>query len=386
MSKIKPLTLTVSHARGTYPILIGEQLLAMPTYWRSAIVGEQVLIITNDTVSPLYLGRLQSSLSVCDSSPIDSVSLGKNEKPSRSFMVETLILPDGEQYKTLDTFSRCMDVLAAKPFHRDATILALGGGVIGDLAGFAASCYQRGIAFIQFPTTLLSQVDASIGGKTAVNHPCGKNLIGAFHQPEAVVIDTTVLQTLPRRELVAGSAEIIKAALIRDHAFFDWLCDHIDDVLALKPEALTHAISQACDIKRAVVAADERERGVRALLNLGHTFAHAIENNLGYGTWLHGEAVGLGLMMAADLSHHVSGLSADSVKRIKALVQRAGLPQCLPSSLKYDKFLQTMRGDKKVQQQQLRFVILSAIGQADITSAVEPQLLAELFQAYITSN
>ncbi|MGB8144932.1 MAG: 3-dehydroquinate synthase, partial [Chromatiaceae bacterium] len=289
-----------------YPIHIGQQLLADPGWYQPHIRGRQVMVVTNVTVAPLYLTQVEQALA--------------------GYQVAQVILPDGEQYKTLEVWNRIFDGLLGNRFGRDCTLIAMGGGVVGDMAGFAAACYQRGVAFIQVPTTLLAQVDSSVGGKTGVNHPLGKNMIGAFHQPRAVIIDTDTLNTLPDREIAAGLAEVIKYGLIRDPAFFGWLEDRMPALLARDSEALAEAIERSCQNKAEVVAADEREAGQRALLNLGHTFGHAIETGMGYGTWLHGEAVGAGMCLAADLSHRLGWLAADDLVRARALIAAAGLP------------------------------------------------------------
>jgi 3-dehydroquinate synthase len=289
------------------------------------------------------------------------------------------VLPDGEVYKTQEVLNRVYDALLAERFSRDCTIVALGGGVIGDMAGFAAACYQRGVAFIQVPTTLLAQVDSSVGGKTGINHPLGKNMIGAFHQPRAVIADVATLGTLPDRELSAGLAEVIKYGLIRDRAFFDWLDEHMAGLRGRDPGLLAKAIRRSCENKAEVVAADERESGERALLNLGHTFGHAIETGTGYGTWLHGEAVGAGLCMAADLSARLGWLAPAELGRTRALIERAGLPTVPPSDLSAERFLELMAVDKKVLDGHLRLVLLRGIGEALVTDQFDPvQLRATL--------
>ncbi len=283
-------TLDVDLGVRSYPIHIGPGLIDDPELYRPHVSGSQVLIVTNEIVAPLYLDRVEQAL--------------------RGFQLARVVLPDGEKYKNLEVWNRIMDALLENRFARDCTLVALGGGVVGDMAGFAAACYQRGVAFIQVPTTLLAQVDSSVGGKTGVNHALGKNMIGAFHQPRAVIADTDTLSTLPDRELSAGVAEVIKYGLIRDREFFYWLEANIGPLLERDTEALTFAIERSCRNKAEVVAADEREAGQRALLNLGHTFGHAIETGMGYGAWLHGEAVGTGMCMAADLSFRLGWLDA----------------------------------------------------------------------------
>ncbi|HEX9138974.1 MAG TPA: 3-dehydroquinate synthase, partial [Steroidobacteraceae bacterium] len=299
-------TLTVKLKDSAYPILIGPGLIQQPQLFADHVPGTDVLLVSNTTVAPVYGAPLIRSLA------------GKR--------IVEVILPDGEQHKTLATAGRVFDVLVANRFGRDATVVALGGGVVGDLAGFVAACYQRGVAFVQVPTTLLAQVDSAVGGKTAVNHPGGKNLIGAFYQPRAVLSDTELLATLPDRELKAGLAEVIKYGLICDEAFFSWLEHQLPALLRRDPAALAHAILRSCQIKAEIVARDERERADRALLNLGHSFGHAIEAATGYTQWLHGEAVGAGLLMAADLSRRLGYIPAEDVTRVEALLRRAGLP------------------------------------------------------------
>ncbi|MBL8251008.1 MAG: 3-dehydroquinate synthase, partial [Candidatus Competibacter sp.] len=294
--------------------------------------------------------------------------------------VAELVLPDGEQHKTLATLDAIFSALLERRFDRHCTLVALGGGVIGDMVGFAAACYQRGVHFIQIPTTLLAQVDSSVGGKTAVNHPLGKNMIGAFYQPLCVLADTDTLATLPARELSAGLAEVIKYGLIRDPPFLEWLERHIEDLLARDAGALTHAIERSCRNKAEIVAADERETGERALLNLGHTFGHAIETGMGYGQWLHGEAVAVGINLAAELSARLGWLSEPDVFRIRALLARAGLPLEPPPELSADDFLRLMAVDKKVKDGQLRLILLRQLGQGVIAEQVDARLLRETLE------
>ncbi len=354
-------TLELDLGERSYPIYIGSGLLARGELLTSYIHGARVAIVTNETVAPLYLARVRAHL-------------------ARYNPVE-VILPDGEQYKTLDVLNRIFDALLQNRCDRQTTIVALGGGVIGDMAGFAAATYQRGVPFIQVPTTLLSQVDSSVGGKTGVNHPLGKNMIGAFYQPRAVVIDTETLNTLPDRELSAGLAEVIKYGLIRDLGFFAWLEAHMDRLLARDPAALAEAIERSCRNKAEVVAADEREAGVRAILNLGHTFGHAIETGMGYGAWLHGEAIAAGMVMAADLSSRLGWLKEHDVARIRALIERARLPAQAPPMLTAAQFKSLMSVDKKVQAGKLRLVLLEALGKAVITAEVPPAVLDETLAA-----
>lgn len=342
--------LTVALAERSYPIYIGQGLMTQKALFAPAIKGRRVMIVSNETVAPLYLAQLQASLA--------------------DYQQDVCILPDGETFKTLDSFNLIMTALLEGRHGRDTTLIALGGGVIGDLVGFAAASYQRGVAFIQIPTTLLSQVDSSVGGKTGVNHPLGKNMIGAFYQPKAVIIDTDCLRTLPRRELSAGLAEVIKYGIIWDSAFFQWLENHVEALLALDSQLLTQAIMRCCSIKAEVVSQDETETGVRALLNLGHTFGHAIEAEQGYGVWLHGEAVGAGMVLAAKTAEATQRISAADVSRICSLIERAGLPIRAPETMTFDIFIQHMMRDKKVLSGQLRLVLPTAIGQADVVSDV----------------
>lgn len=339
-------TVTVELSERSYPILIGAGLLRDPALLGMHVPGRQVLLVSNTTVAPLYAGLLAQAL------------------PGRR-IVEA-VLPDGESHKSLATVSRLFDVLVANRFGRDCAIVALGGGVVGDMAGFAAACYQRGVAYVQVPTTLLAQVDSSVGGKTGVNHPGGKNLIGAFHQPAAVIADTSTLRTLPDRELRAGLAEVIKYGLIRDAAFFDWLEANLERLLEREPAALARAIRRSCEIKAEIVGRDEREQGERALLNLGHTFGHAIESATGYSSWLHGEAVGAGMMMAAAMSRARGTMRAEQVERIRALLERAGLPVAardVPAQAAGEH----MRIDKKVKSGRIRLVLLEGIGDSYVT-------------------
>jgi 3-dehydroquinate synthase len=313
--------------------------------------ARRVAVVTNDIVGPLYLPRLQATWAAAGATPLLEI-----------------VLPDGERHKTLPTVSRILDTLVANRFARDDLVVALGGGVVGDMAGFAAACYQRGIGFVQMPTTLLAQVDSSVGGKTGVNHPGGKNLIGAFHQPKAVIADTATLATLPPRELRAGLAEVVKHALICDAAFFSWLEANADALLALDPVVLAHAVHRCCTIKAGVVSRDERETGERALLNLGHTFGHAIEQVTGFGPWLHGEAVGVGLAMAAGMSQRAGWLPAADAARLDALLARLGLRTEARGAVTPQAARAAMQLDKKVQGGRVRLVLLKGIGQAFVTA------------------
>ena len=340
----------------SYPIYIGEQLFAQVDI-AGLIKGRQVMIVTNETIAPLYLSALRDQLP--------------------ALRVDEVILPDGESFKTLDTLNLIFDALLEMRHNRTTTLIALGGGVIGDMTGFAAASYQRGVDFIQIPTTLLSQVDSSVGGKTGVNHPRGKNMIGAFYQPKAVLADTDVLKTLPKRELAAGLAEVIKYGLIYDVEFLAWLEQNIDGLNACDPELLAYAIKRSCEIKAEVVAQDERESGIRAILNLGHTFGHAIETEQGYGNWLHGEAVGAGMWMAADLSHRLGWLSAGDLARTETLLRRANLPVRAPEDMSPERFIELMSLDKKVLDGRIRLVLLKQLGEAVVTDSADPDLLRE---------
>jgi 3-dehydroquinate synthase len=354
-------TVTVQLGARSYPILIGADLLQAGEQLAERVPQRDVLLVTNTVVGPLYAQTVKRALS------------GRR-------IVEAVV-PDGEPYKTLASASALFDVLIANRLGRDAVVLALGGGVVGDLAGFVAACYQRGVALVQLPTTLLAQVDSSVGGKTAVDHPGGKNLIGAFHQPQAVIADTAVLGTLPERELAAGLAEVIKYGLIRDAAFFDWIEQHIDALRTGDPAALAHAIQRCCEIKAEIVSRDEREQGERALLNLGHTFGHAIETASGYGEWLHGEAVGTGMLIAADMSERLGQLPASAVARVRTLLARAGLPVQAPR-LGAARVLEYMRSDKKVHSGRLRLVLLGAVGRAMVSADYPDELLHQTLVAH----
>jgi 3-dehydroquinate synthase len=346
----------------SYPILIGSGLLAQRSLFDEHVRGRDVLLVSNTTVGPLYSAALQTGLA------------------ARKLVEVTL--PDGEQHKTLATVSRILDVLVANRFGRDCTVVALGGGVVGDMAGFAAATYQRGVNYVQVPTTLLSQVDSSVGGKTGVNHPGGKNLIGAFHQPQAVIADTDTLRTLPRRELQAGIAEVIKYGLISDPAFFEWLERHMPDLLAAKSEALAYVIEVSCRIKAEIVGRDEREQGERANLNLGHTFGHALESATGYKKWLHGEAVGAGMMMAATMSREAGLMDTNAVQRVKRLLEAAGLP-VEERSVAPDTLLEHMRIDKKVQGGRIRLVLLRGIGSCFVSADYSDDALRRTLQAHL---
>ena len=349
-------TITVDLAERSYPIIIGSGLLGSGFDFGRYLRGPDCLIVSNETVAPLYLEKLAADLD------------GR--------VVESINLPDGETSKTLDTVAAILDKLVDIGANRDTTVVALGGGVVGDIAGFAAACYMRGVDFIQIPTTLLAQVDSSVGGKTGVNHPRGKNLIGAFHQPKLVLIDTDTLATLPERELKSGFAEVIKYGAIADPDLFEWLESNSEALLAKDALALGHVIERSCEIKAAVVAGDEREAGRRAILNFGHTFGHAIERCQGYGEWLHGEAVAAGMVMAADLS----GLGATDIKRLRGLITALDLPAA-PPRMGSKRMLEVMGMDKKAQNKSLRFVLLKSLGDAFVTADYDESRLRKVLGA-----
>jgi len=351
--------LNVPLGNRSYPVVIGRGILGRPEVLSPFLDGRQVLVLTNETVGPLWLKPLRNALSEHE--------------------VTVHVLPDGEQYKTLETLESIFDILAEGRFHRDATIAALGGGVVGDLGGFAAACWQRGIGFVQLPTTLLAQVDAAVGGKTAVNIPAGKNLVGAFHQPNAVIADIATLATLGRKEYCSGLGEVVKYGLGLDAGLFEWLEGNMDAVLERDPEALERVVYWCCALKAAVVAEDERETGRRALLNLGHTFAHAIETAISYGAWLHGEAVAAGMVMAAELAARLGMLERDAVSRLEALLSAAGLPT-RPPPVGGARLKALMLVDKKIAGGRQRFVLPDGLGSsvvcADIPAADLDAVLA----------
>jgi 3-dehydroquinate synthase len=351
-------TLTVDLGDRSYPIHIGAGLLDRADLIVPHLVQKRVAIVTNTTVGPLYLARLTATLE------------------GAGVRVLPIVLPDGEAYKNWETLNSIFDALITDRAERKTTLVALGGGVIGDLTGFAAASYQRGVPFIQVPTTLLAQVDSSVGGKTGINHPLGKNMVGAFYQPHVVLADTDTLKTLPDRELSAGLAEVIKYGLIRDTAFLDWLEANMDRLVDRDPAALAYAIRRSCEHKAEVVAADERESGQRALLNLGHTFGHAIEAGMGYGVWLHGEAVAAGTVLAADLSRRMGYLSHADVERIDALFKRANLPTVAPN-LGVDAYMNYMGVDKKVESGKLRFVLFRKVGECYVSGDAPEELLRQ---------
>ena len=354
-------TLYVELGERRYPIFIGSDL-DPKALLEPYIHGRQVMIVSNEMIAPLYLARYVAAIE----------ALGKT--------VATCILPDGEKYKNIEHLNLIFDALLASGFNRDCTVLALGGGVIGDMAGFASACFQRGVYFIQVPTTLLSQVDSSVGGKTGINHPLGKNMIGAFQQPQVVLADMSQLKTLPPRELSAGLAEVIKYALLGDTDFLTWLEQYIDDLVQGDEATLAEAVYRSCAHKARIVAMDEKEQGERALLNLGHTFGHAIESYLGYGEWLHGEAVATGMVMAADLSQRMGWISSEDLTRTKNIIQRANLPIVCPQ-IPLDDFLAYMAHDKKVLNGQLRLVLMQAVGQAIITKTFDVELMKQAILA-----
>lgn len=343
-------TITVELGERSYPISIDSGNLSNPQLLAHHIKGEKAIIITNEVVGPLYLDRLLQSL--------------------EGIQVDVITIPDGEQHKNLSQFELVITRLLEMHAARDTTIIALGGGVVGDLTGFVAASFQRGMPFIQIPTTLLSQVDSSVGGKTAVNHPLGKNMIGAFYQPKSVIIDIDSLTTLPAREFSAGMAEVIKYGIIYDGKFFDWLVQHSSQLKALNPEHLQYVIRRCCEIKAEIVAKDERENGIRALLNLGHTFGHAIEAEQGYGSWLHGEAVAAGMVIASRVAHLKGWLSNLDLDRIIKLVEEFDLPVSAPADMNCQTFMQHMQHDKKVLAGSIRFIIPQNIGQAIVTKDV----------------
>ncbi|MES3015906.1 MAG: 3-dehydroquinate synthase [Pseudomonadota bacterium] len=351
--------LEIALGERSYPIRIGSGLLHDAASFDGVPRAATALIVSNTTVAPLYAQAL-------------AAALGRRHR-----RVELLALPDGEAHKDWATLNLVFDRLLALGADRKTVLYALGGGVVGDMTGFAAACYMRGVPFVQVPTTLLAQVDSSVGGKTGINHPAGKNMIGAFHQPLAVVTDLDTLATLPQRELCAGLAEVIKYGPIADAAFFDWIEAHLDALLAREPAALRHAVRRSCELKAAVVAQDEREAGLRAILNFGHTFGHAFEAGLGYGAWLHGEGVGCGMVMASELSVRLGLLPAGAARRVTALVQRAGLPVRGPG-LGAERCLELMRVDKKAEDGEIRFVLLDALGHAVVRGAPDDLVRAVL--------
>jgi len=363
------ITLNVDLGERSYPIFIGRDILGDHSLVAPYVVGRQVVIVSNETVAPLYLEQTLKAFS--------------------DYQCETVILPDGESYKTYEGILPIIDCLMEKQFDRRVTLVALGGGVIGDMTGFAAAIYRRGVNFIQIPTTLLAQVDSSVGGKTGVNHPLGKNMIGSFHQPQCVIADTNTLNTLDDRQLSAGLAEVIKYALINSREFFSWLLNNMSALNNREPDALAYAIEFSCQDKADVVAADEKEAGQRALLNLGHTFGHAIETGLGYGNCLHGEAVAIGMVMAADLSMRHGWIDKSVQQDIIELIQLAKLPTRIPTNvdarISTEQFIELMAGDKKVLDGQLHLVLMKALGNCFITAEFDVEKLQQTLKAFATS-
>jgi 3-dehydroquinate synthase len=343
-------SLSVALGSRSYPIHIGSGLISSAQLYAPHLAGGGAAIVTNEVVAPIYLSKVKQALA--------------------SARVTEIVIADGEQAKSWQTLNRVFDALLKARCGRDTLVIALGGGVVGDLAGFAAAVYQRGVPFVQVPTTLLAQVDSSVGGKTAINHALGKNMIGAFHQPCAVISDVATLDTLPERELRSGVAEVIKHGLALDAAFFEWIEKNIAALVARKPEALTYAVRRSCELKARIVAEDERESGARALLNFGHTFGHAIEAGTGYGAWLHGEAIAAGMVMAAELSALMGHLKKTEVSRVRELLKRAGLPVAGPA-LAPERLMELMSLDKKAAKGKTRFVLLEALGRAALRADVD---------------
>ena len=361
---MNPIRLDVTHVTGRYPIMVGSGLLSRPELYDELLTASDLLVVSHPSIWALWGQRLVAGLD------------GRR--------IHHHLAPEGEQHKTLAGLAGIFDAAVEAGLHRDCAFVALGGGVVGDITGLAAACYQRGVAFLQVPTTLLAQVDSSVGGKTAVDHPGGKNLIGAFYQPVGVLADTDTLATLPDRELRAGLAEVIKYALIMDTGFLLWLETHLSDLLARQPAALEHAILTSCRHKAAIVGRDEREQGERALLNLGHTFGHAIETATGYGEWLHGEAVAVGMILAAEFSRRLGWLAADDVARIRELIRRSGLP-CDPPRLGASRMLELMALDKKVRSGRIRLVLLRRLGEATCTADYPDHALNDLLEDTVSA-
>ncbi|MFM8737270.1 MAG: 3-dehydroquinate synthase [Betaproteobacteria bacterium] len=355
-------TIQIELGERSYPIVIGSGVLQSPENWAGLPRASTAVVVSNVTVAPLYLAVLQQALA------------------AHYERVLEVVLPDGEAHKDWLSLNTVFDQLLAQACDRRTVLFALGGGVIGDLTGFAAACYMRGVPFVQVPTTLLAQVDSSVGGKTAVNHPLGKNMIGAFYQPVRVLCDLDVLRTLPDREFSAGLAEVIKYGPIADEAFLDWIERELPALMARDPKVLAHAVRRSCEIKAWVVGQDERESGLRAILNFGHTFGHAIEAGLGYGQWLHGEAVGCGMVLAAELSHRLGLMPASFVARLRSLIERAGLPVQAPA-LGLERDLHWMRVDKKAEGGEIRFVVIESLGRAGLRAAPD-RLVGEVLAAH----
>lgn len=360
----------------SYPIYAGIDLLSKGNLLLENIRSKQIMIVSNTTIAPLYLETVMQALQ----------GMALQGSAAEGLEINSVILPDGEQYKTLDAVNDIITALLDKRYGRNSCLVALGGGVVGDITGFAAACYQRGIDYIQIPTTVLAQVDSSVGGKTGVNHAAGKNMIGAFHQPRAVIADIAVLDTLSDREVSAGLAEVVKYGLIRDKNFFDWLEKNVEQLLNREAEALAYIIEQSCRNKAEVVAEDERESGLRAILNFGHTFGHAIETGLGYGKWLHGEAIALGMLMAADLSHRLGWITEEVIERIKQMLVKLNLPIALPDDLNPKNMRELMSVDKKAKDGVLFLVLLKGIGEAVVTDEFDEDLLMETLQHFSLVN
>jgi 3-dehydroquinate synthase len=354
-------TLQLNLGERSYPIHIGSNLIGQADLYKNHIKGKLTAVVTNETVAPLYAQQVVQALE----------SLGQK--------VKLIVLPDGEKYKTWEVLQTIFDGLLESSADRKATLVALGGGVIGDMTGFAAACYMRGIRFIQVPTTLLSQVDSSVGGKTGINHPLGKNMIGAFYQPQAVIADLNTLKTLPSEELAAGLAEVIKHGAIADYDFLTWIETNQAALNACDPAAMEFAVKRSCEIKSEVVAQDEKEGGIRAILNFGHTFGHAIEAGMGYGEWLHGQAVGCGMVMAADLSVRLGLLKQDEALRLKKIIEALHLPT-VPPTLGISRYMELMSVDKKAEGGEVRYILLNGLGRSKI-QAVEDQLVIETLKA-----
>lgn len=353
------ITLSVELASRAYPIYIDAHLLTKIECYQAHLPSAKVALVTNQNIPAVYVEQVKQTLTQLNKQVIN------------------IILPDGEAFKDWRTLNIIFDQLLAAHANRQTTLIALGGGVIGDITGFAAACYMRGVPFIQIPTTLLAQVDSSVGGKTGINHPLGKNMIGAFYQPQAVIADTSVLKTLPKRELIAGLAEVIKYGVIADANFFAWIEQHLDALLACDSQALNYAVQRSCEIKAAIVAQDERENNIRAILNFGHTFGHAIETGLGYGTWLHGEAVGCGMVMACALSVRLGLIPVTLYQRVRRLLQACGLPVVAPD-LGTKRYIELMSADKKNRDDAIRFILLSELGHVHIDTAPLPIIISTL--------
>jgi len=352
-------TLQLDLGERSYPIHIGSGLLDQADLYKKHIKGTFTAVVTNETIAPLYADKVVKTLE----------SIGQK--------VKLIVLPDGEAFKTWEVLQKIFDGLLENSADRKTTLLALGGGVIGDMTGFAAACYMRGIKFIQVPTTLLSQVDSSVGGKTGINHPLGKNMVGAFHQPQAVIADLDTLKTLPSEELAAGLAEVIKHSAIADSEFLSWIEKNQDALNKCDPAAMEHAVRRSCEIKSQVVAQDEKEGGIRAILNFGHTFGHAIEAGMGYGAWLHGQAVGCGMVMAADLSVRVGLLSEAEASRLKKIIEALHLPT-QPPKLGVDRFMELMSVDKKAEGGEVRYILLNGLGQSKIQTVDDDLVIQTL--------